>query len=401
LISRTLESTGASPAAAIGTSAALEVRETAAPVPVRSTLAACTAAVLGLVAVSVVGASMDRLAQTPTLHGFDWHVGVDDSRAEYRIPDRPCSGLLRTRVETEPALEAIAGVCLLNVEIEGHPVGAFGFSALRGRVAPTLIEGRAPRADDEVVLGTATLDTIGRSIGDPVRAEGPAGSSTYTVVGRAAIPALGDSTQALADGAIFTGPGLDRLDDPRAELSHGWVVVRFEPGADARSSVRRFARLPGVGDPETSGVSPAVLPLEVRRLQQVDDLPYALAGFLALLGATAIGYALVTSIRQRRLDLAILKTLGLRRRQLAASIAWQATTVALVGIVLGIPLGIIIGRVIWRAVVERTGVVFSPDIPTLTVTAVAVVTILFANVVAYLPARLAARTSPSVTLKTE
>ncbi|MEX2100281.1 MAG: FtsX-like permease family protein [Acidimicrobiia bacterium] len=396
-----LEAGGAAPPIAIGVRAALERRRGRAAIPVRSTLAAAAIAVLGIVAVSVFASSLDRLAHTPPLYGFGWDVGVDDSRAERPVPDRPCSGLSGTRVSEDAAVEAIAGVCLLNVEIEGHPLGALGFSPVRGSILPTVIEGRAPRARDEVALGSATFDIVERAIGDRVRAEGPAGTASYRVVGRVAVPTLGDATSSLADGAIFTGAGLDRLDEPAAELSHGWVVARLAAGVDHAAAARRLARLPDLGDPEASGVDPVRVPLEVRRLQQVNDLPLALAGFLALLGATAIGYALVTSIRRRRSELAVLKTLGFSRRQLVATVVWQATTVACVGIVVGIPVGIVVGRLVWRAVANSTGVAFSPDVPIVLVLAVAVAALVFANLVASLPARASARVSPATALRTE
>jgi ABC-type lipoprotein release transport system permease subunit len=127
----------------------------------------------------------------------------------------------------------------------------------------------------------------------------------------------------------------------------------------------------------------------------------ALAGFLALLGATAIGYALATSIRRRRSELAILKTLGFSRRQLAATVAWQATTVACVGVDIGIPLGIVLGRLVWREVTEYAGVAFSPDVPVGLLAALAVAALLFANLVVSLPGRSAARVSPATALRTE
>ena len=42
----------------------------------------------------------------------------------------------------------------------------------------------------------------------------------------------------------------------------------------------------------------------------------------------AIGHGLVSAVHRRRRDLALLKTLGFRRAQISATIAWQATTVA-------------------------------------------------------------------------
>ena len=55
--------------------------------------------------------------------------------------------------------------------------------------------------------------------------------------------------------------------------------------------------------------------------------------------------ALVSSLRRRRRELAVLKTLGFSRRQVRATVAWQASTVAAVGLVVGIPLGLLVGVV--------------------------------------------------------
>jgi hypothetical protein len=43
--------------------------------------------------------------------------------------------------------------------------------------------------------------------------------------------------------------------------------------------------------------------------------------------------------------LAVLKTIGLTQRQLAATIAWQATVGAIIGIAASVPLGIALGPV--------------------------------------------------------
>ena len=164
---------------------------------------------------------------------------------------------------------------------------------------------------------------------------------------------------------------------------------------------RQLARLPGVGDPETTGVETPRLPLEVRRLQQVNKLPLFLAGFLALLGAVAICYTLVTSIRRRQGELAVLKTLGFTRRQLVAAVAWQATTVAGIGIALGIPGGIVVGRLIWRAVSDNTGISYSPAVSVLVLLGAAVAALVFANTAAILAGQAATRVSPARVLRTE
>jgi ABC-type lipoprotein release transport system permease subunit len=63
--------------------------------------------------------------------------------------------------------------------------------------------------------------------------------------------------------------------------------------------------------------------------------PAVLASGLALGAVIALALTLVSSVRQRRRDLALLKTMGFVRRQLAAAVAWQASVAAVIGIVAG------------------------------------------------------------------
>ena len=51
---------------------------------------------------------------------------------------------------------------------------------------------------------------------------------------------------------------------------------------------------------ELSAARTAAVPLEVKRLDQLDDLPWILGGVLALIGVLGVGYALVTAVRRAR-----------------------------------------------------------------------------------------------------
>ena len=126
-----------------------------------------------------------------------------------------------------------------------------------------------------------------------------------------------------------------------------------------------------------------------------------LAGRLALLAASALAHLLVTSIRQRRRDLAVLKTLGFVRSQVSAAVAWQATTVAVVALAVGMPLGVALGRWTWSLLVDRIGLGAEPVVPGPALLVGVVGTVLLANLVAAWPGRVAARTRPAVTLRSE
>jgi ABC-type lipoprotein release transport system permease subunit len=395
---------GLGPAASIGVRMALESGGRRVGVPVRSALVGTVAAVLGVTGVVVFGTSLQRLETTPARFGFNWDARVIDGAIEPSVPGHLCT-VERSRLTAVRGVADVANICSFNAVLGGRPIVAFGVTPLRGTIEPTIVAGRAPRTPGEVALGSHTLEALGRGIGDRVPGTGPNGPVDYRIVGTAAAPRFNDDFSdpvPVDDGAFFTGAGLDALDDPTNTESSAETLIRVARSADREAVLRRVERLRGVssfsGGP---GVGRAVAPLEVERLQQIDSLPVLLAAFLALLGIVSVGFALASSVRRRSRDLAILKTLGFSRRQVSTTVAWQATTMAAVGVLIGVPLGLIVGRLVWQSVAEGIGVVSTPDVPVGLFVVVALVTIALANLVAAVPAWVAARTRPAVVLRSE
>ena len=129
--------------------------------------------------------------------------------------------------------------------------------------------------------------------------------------------------------------------------------------------------------------------------------PVLLGAALAAGAVVALGLTLITSVRRRRHDLALLKTIGFTRRQLSATVAWQATIAVAIGTVIGIPLGIIVGRSMWDVFARAIDVVPQPTVSALTIALIAAGALLLANLVAAIPARQAARTRIAVLLRSE
>jgi ABC-type lipoprotein release transport system permease subunit len=122
---------------------------------------------------------------------------------------------------------------------------------------------------------------------------------------------------------------------------------------------------------------------------------------LAALAAATLAHGLAISIRRRRRDLAILKTLGFVTRQVRGAVAWQASTFAIVALVIGIPLGVAAGRWIWMLFADQSGFAAEPITALAALAVVIPATLLLANAIAALPARVAARTRPALVLRTE
>jgi ABC-type antimicrobial peptide transport system permease subunit len=129
-------------------------------------------------------------------------------------------------------------------------------------------------------------------------------------------------------------------------------------------------------DPHAAGNDVTVLgalrPAQIVNYRTIGSTPIILAVGLAAGAIAALGLTLAASVRRRRRDLALLKTLGFTHRQLAAAVAWQATVPAVIGIIVGIPLGIVVGRQLWTLFARSINAVPDPAVPVLWVVLVAI-----------------------------
>jgi ABC-type lipoprotein release transport system permease subunit len=387
-IAERVAGTGASPALSNGVRLALERGRAPLAVPVRSAALGAVLGVLGVVAVLVFGTNLHDLVGSRARYGAPWDFQVVD-----RTSNTPC-GASDYGIPRLVGVASLTEVCVQNVQIAGRPVTALAYTGLKGApVHATVVDGRAPRGRHEVALGETTLDALGEHVGGTLRVQGRDQTLRYRIVGRAVFPTLG-TAQPLADGAAFTGAGYRPIFDQN--LFNRFFVGRYSPGVDPAVVDRRLAAVPQVAPP----TGPTV-PVEIDRLRQIDWLPITLTVLLALFAMLAVGHGLVTSVRHRRRELALLKTLGFARRQVVATVNWQATTLAAVGVVVGVPLGLVVGAVVWHAVADGLSVAPETSVPVAGIVATAVVATLLAVAIAWWPARAAARTRPSIALRSE
>jgi hypothetical protein len=133
--------------------------------------------------------------------------------------------------------------------------------------------------------------------------------------------------------------------------------VRLRPNLSVAAGLADMQRAADTGPsacaPDQSAAGDAVSVLQVQhRAEIVNDrstgaTPVVPAAGLAVGAIAALGLTLHSSVRQRRRDLALLKTLGFTKRQLAAVVAWQSSVAAIIGVCVGLPLGIVAGRSLW------------------------------------------------------
>lgn len=216
----------------------------------------------------------------------------------------------------------------------------FGAAINRGPLSMwKVIDGRAPTADDEVVLERQTADDGDYRVGDTVKVNAEGGSRNFTLVGLAeynSIAAPNNATWALFDDAtaesFIAKPGF--VDG---------VLVRGDGSIDGTALTARLASTlnPAVAEPLTSAQITAQSQTQIEKALGFITLFLAIFSLIALgVGAFVIYNVFSITAAQRQRENALLRAIGASRRQVTLAMLAETLTVGVVGSLLGLLGGI-------------------------------------------------------------
>jgi hypothetical protein len=261
-------------------------------------------------------------------------------------------------------------------------------------------------APDQVVVGALTLAQLHKHIGDTVlMSSGGTAPTRLRIVGTAAMPAIGSNGTHLemGSGALLAStllPSIARnpLDAP--VTGPNAIFVRLRSGASAGTLHRIANEMSNASD---GGVNVVAVqrPAEIINYGSLGITPALLGAALAVGAACAFALTLISSVLRRRYEVALLKTLGFTRRQLAAVVVWQSSVAVSIGVVVGVPVGIVFGRWLWDLFAHNIDVVPSATVPVVSIVLIVFGALILANLVAALPGLIAARTKTSSLLHAE
>jgi hypothetical protein len=399
---RTASAAGLPVPALEGIRFALEPGRGHSSVPVRSAILGALMAVLVLTATITFGASLSTLVSNPPLYGWNWDYALFAGGGD--LPAQVGPFLTKDSLVT-----AWSGAYFGQLEIDGDEVQVMGTNP-GATVAPPVLSGHGFDRADQVVLGNLTLAALHKRVGEKVEVSAPGTRPTQLlIVGTATMPAFGGTGgthMEMGEGALLDYqliPAAQRNPYDQPQPGPNAILLRARPGTTAalQRSIDAIAAKLGGG----SGGGPPLLgaqrPAEILAYNNLGATPNLLGGALAAGAAVALGLTLVASVRRRRHDLALLKTLGFTNRQLAATIAWQSTVAVGAGTVVGVPLGIALGRSLWELFAQEIDAVPDPSVPAVPVVVIALGALALANLVAAVPGRIAARTPASLALRAE
>ncbi len=380
----------------IGVSSALDAGRGQARAPVRPALAAAVAAVLGLAAVFTVDHGLTDALSHPERVGVTWQATASPT-PDY-VTDAGINDAFVNQVLAQPGVEQASVMARAVLDVAGAGVPTFAVRPVEGDIDLVAISGRGPRADDEAAIGPATAAQLGVGVGDTVSV-GPE-AVPVRIVGETLFPP--DVHAGFDEGLWVTPATLEAASPPPVagdEPGVAWfMALRWAPGADPDEAVAALGvALAG----QAFDVSSAEVPPELANLGNVAALPVVLAIFLVLLAASTLAHGLATTVRRRRPQFAVLRTLGFTPAMTRAVVGAHSTAVGVVGLAVGIPLGLTAGRLSWAWLAGEVPMLYVSPIAAALVGMLVAASLVMANLVAAVPAWWAGRLRPAEVLRTE
>jgi hypothetical protein len=233
------------------------------------------------------------------------------------------------------------------------------------------------------IVGIVTLPSIGVSLSDHVS------------LGRGAM--LPESTLLAIEnfGSLAGSPAEAFTALPST------LAIDLEPGTDPGPVVDRILAADPGNNPGGLYELPRVLGAAIVNAGQMGGQPLTLALALGIAVLVSLSAAVVTSARRRRRELAVLRAIGLTRRQLRSVIAWQTATILVIAVALGLPLGIGLGRWAWTGFASSIGVVPVTVVPLGAVALGLLVLVVAGTALTAIPAVMATNRATVSELRTE
>ncbi|MFD5287537.1 ABC transporter permease [Streptomyces rochei] len=258
-----------------------------------------------------------------------------------------------------------------------------------------LTDGRAPKAEGEILIDSKTAGRTGYGVGDTVRMSVDGPVITPKVVG----------VFTTDDGSVAAGGSLTLFDTATAQKLFGKAGTYDEIDVKAKDGVTQAAL-----KAELDKALPKDLVETTTAEKLADDQAEAIAssmsgmkqgllvfaGIALFVGTFIIANTFTMLVAQRTKELALMRAVGASRRQVTRSVLIEAFVVGVVAAVTGLLAGIGIGAGM-RALMSSMGEVV-PDGPLVvsagTVVAALAVGVLVTMLAAWLPGRRAAKIPP-------
>jgi putative ABC transport system permease protein len=282
-----------------------------------------------------IEATFDKTMSDPSvIGGPPYDLGIDRDL----VPDAEARRLLDSLPEVEGYLAMYnSGARIGN---RGFDLVAYDGDLNEPRWA--VREGRMPREAGEAAVSTLLAREFGIDVGDEVTVttggfDSPSKPVTVTIVGR--------YVDFEGEVMTVTRATLNPENQPNDYL------INSRPGTDNLQLADKLIQLSG------GNLDPEVYTESIKDIR--DDwrpVIFGLNGVLFGIAGVNLLSSMLLSIRERRRDFAILKTVGFTPGQVARSVLFSSATLAVVAVAIGLPLGLVATRVMFDVLSSAAGI---------------------------------------------
>ena len=364
----------------------------------------------------VFGASLAGLVANPARYGWNWTLLMDTQGGYGSWPPAQMDRL----VSGQPGVTGWSTFAFTQIPIDGQNVPVLGLTRYLGSVEPPTTSGHPIAGPGQIELGVATLRQLGKRIGDTVTVGSGRDRRTLTIAGAVTLPSIGLTIAdhvslgrgaMLADGTLLRIQGLSpKLTVQRTASSPvaipafpSAVAIDLAPGASGKALAARISHANPGGTPGGTYQLPQdrIRGAAIVDAARMGSQPLTLALAVAAGAVLSLALTLLASVRRRRRELALLKTLGLTRRQVMAAVGWQASAILVIAALVGVPLGVAAGHWAWGAFATSLGADPVTVVPVPGLLAGVLALLVAGNLLAAAPGAVAARIAPAAALRAE
>ena len=279
----------------------------------------------------------------------------------------------------------------------GAPSQLFNWTGIPEFDLSTIVDGRGPESNGEIVLDMDSPARLDYAIGDAVQVATEAGIEEFTLVGTVRF-GESNSLQGATLG-FFTTEDAKRLAD---DSNYSTVSIVVEEGASADAVASGVQEVIPQGTRAITGIDKAA-----EQAEQLDELfryVNIFAVVFALIALFVGGYIIVNTFRiivtQRTREIGLLRAIGVSGKQVRTMILLEAVVVAILATTIGIALGYLLALAMAGLVSLGAGDIFGTlVVPPMAILLSYALGILVTLVAALMPAIHASNISPMEALR--
>ena len=247
--------------------------------------------------------------------------------------------------DAEVAVDGYARI----IDRDGEPVGdpamgapTFGTNWVESDTLNpfTLVDGRGPEADDEVVIDRGSAQRTDFEVGDTIQIQTRAGSNEYTLTGIARFGSA-DSPGGASFAMWTVAEAQAQMGEPDRVSS---IAAAAEDGVSQSELVDNIREALG-SDADVEVLTGTEITEETQNdIQEALSFLTIFLGFFGVIavvvGAFVIYNAFSIIVAQRTREMALLRAVGARRRQVRRAVLVEALVVGVAGSLFGMALGL-------------------------------------------------------------